>query len=72
MKIAVGADSAGKPLLDVIEAHLKSKPEHQITNLSQSGNVRFTQWLQTNVVSGQNHRLSPICHLLLPKSSLIF
>lgn len=37
MKIAVGADSAGKPLLDVIEAHLKSNPAHQITNLSQQG-----------------------------------
>ena len=37
MKIALGADSAGKPLLDVIEAHLKSKPEHQVANLSQSG-----------------------------------
>ena len=37
MKIALGADSAGKPLIDVIEAHLKSKGEHQITNLSQSG-----------------------------------
>ena len=37
MKIAVGADSAGKPLLDVIEAHLKSKPEHQVANLSQQG-----------------------------------
>ena len=37
MKIAVGADSAGKPLLDVIEAHLKSKAGHEITNLSQQG-----------------------------------
>lgn len=37
MKIAVGADSAGKPLLDVIEAHLNSKPGHEITNLSQQG-----------------------------------
>ena len=37
MKIALGADSAGKPLLDVIEAHLKAKGEHQISNLSQSG-----------------------------------
>ena len=37
MKIALGADSAGKPLLDVIEAHLKTKGEHQITNLSQAG-----------------------------------
>ena len=37
MKLALGADSAGKPLLDVIEAHLKSKPGHQVTNLSQAG-----------------------------------
>ncbi|RUV92855.1 ribose-5-phosphate isomerase, partial [Mesorhizobium sp. M5C.F.Ca.IN.020.14.1.1] len=26
MKIAIGADSAGKPLLDVIAAHLATKP----------------------------------------------
>ena len=25
MKIALGADSAGKPLIDIIEAHLKSR-----------------------------------------------
>jgi ribose 5-phosphate isomerase B len=37
MKIALGADSAGKPLLDVVEAHLKAKPEHQVSNLSESG-----------------------------------
>jgi len=37
MKLALGADSAGKPLLDVIEAHLKSNPAHQVTNLSQQG-----------------------------------
>lgn len=37
MKIALGADSAGKPLLDVIEAHLKAKGGHQVTNLSQDG-----------------------------------
>jgi ribose 5-phosphate isomerase B len=37
MKIAIGADSAGKPLLDVIAAHLATKPEHQVTDLSQSG-----------------------------------
>ncbi len=37
MKIALGADSAGKPLLDVIEAHLKTKAEHEIDNLSQAG-----------------------------------
>lgn len=37
MKIALGADSAGRPLIDVIEAHLKSKPGHEVANLSQSG-----------------------------------
>lgn len=37
MRIALGADGAGKPLIDVIEAHLKAKGEHAISNLSQSG-----------------------------------
>ena len=37
MKIAIAGDSAGKPLVDVIEAHLKAKGEHAVTNMSQSG-----------------------------------
>jgi D-erythrulose 4-phosphate isomerase len=37
MKIALGADSAGKPLIDVIEAHLKSAGHHDVTNMSKSG-----------------------------------
>jgi len=37
MKIALGADSAGKPLIDVIEGYLKDKGEHQVSNLSRSG-----------------------------------
>lgn len=37
MRIAIGADSAGKPLLDVIAAHLTTKPDLQIADLSQSG-----------------------------------
>jgi D-erythrulose 4-phosphate isomerase len=37
MKIALGGDSAGKPLIDVIEAHLKAKGQHVVTNMSQSG-----------------------------------
>jgi D-erythrulose 4-phosphate isomerase len=37
MKIAVAGDSAGKPLVDVIEAHLKAKAQHAVTNLSESG-----------------------------------
>jgi D-erythrulose 4-phosphate isomerase len=37
MKIVLGADSAGKPLLDVIAAHLAGKLELEVTDLSQSG-----------------------------------
>ena len=37
MKIALGGDSAGKLLIDVIEAHLKSRADLRISNLSQSG-----------------------------------
>ena len=37
MKIALGADNAGKPLIDAIEAHLKTRAEHEVANLSQSG-----------------------------------
>jgi D-erythrulose 4-phosphate isomerase len=37
MKIALGGDSAGKPLVDIIEAHLKAKGEHEIANLSEAG-----------------------------------
>ena len=37
MKIALGADSAGKPLLDAIETHLRSKAGLQVVDLSQAG-----------------------------------
>ena len=37
MKLSLGADSAGKPLLDIIVAHLKAKGEHEIENLSAAG-----------------------------------
>ena len=37
MKVVIGADSAGKPLLDVIAAHLRTKPGIELTDLSQSG-----------------------------------
>jgi D-erythrulose 4-phosphate isomerase len=37
MKIALGADSAGKPLIDVIEAHLKASGQHEIDNMSKAG-----------------------------------
>jgi RpiB/LacA/LacB family sugar-phosphate isomerase len=37
LQIALAADSAGKPLLDVIEAYLKTKPELKVTNLTKDG-----------------------------------
>lgn len=37
MKIVIAADSAGKPLLDVIAAHLAGKPGVSVTDLSESG-----------------------------------
>ncbi len=37
MKIALGADSAGKPLIDVIEAHLKTKAGLEVINMSKPG-----------------------------------
>jgi len=48
MKIAIGGDSAGKPLVDVIEAHLKAKGQHAVTNLSEAG---FYADLSGNVAS---------------------
>ena len=37
MKIAVAGDSAGVPLVDIIEAHLKAKGMHEVVNLSKPG-----------------------------------
>ena len=37
MRIALGADSAGKPLLDVIAAHLARRTDLTVTDLSGPG-----------------------------------
>jgi ribose 5-phosphate isomerase B len=37
MKIVLGADSAGKPLLDVIAAHLKTRSDLEVVDLSKQG-----------------------------------
>ena len=37
MKVALGADSVGKPLLDVIYGHLARRPDVQVTDLSGPG-----------------------------------
>ena len=37
MKIVIAADGAGKPLLDVIAAHLAGRPNLEVTDLSRPG-----------------------------------
>lgn len=57
MKIAIGADSAGKPLLDVIAAHLATKPDITVTDLSQAGYYAdLSQKLALTILDGQNDR----------------
>ncbi len=62
MKIAIGADSAGKPLLDVIEAHLATKKDLAVSNLSQSGfYADLSAKLAQTIVNGENERGILIC-----------
>ena len=62
MKIALGADSAGKPLLDVVEAHLKARGDHVVTNLSESGfYADLSGKVATAVKSGEHDRAILIC-----------
>lgn len=62
MKIAIGADSAGKPLLDIIEAHLAGKSGLTVSNLSQSGfYADLSQNLAQTIVDGENERGILIC-----------
>lgn len=62
MKIAIGADSAGKPLLDVIAAHLATKSELAVNDLSQSGfYADLSQNLAQRIVDGEYERGILIC-----------
>lgn len=57
MKIVLGADSAGKPLLDVIHAHLKTRPDLTVTDLSQSGYYAdLSKAVADTIVSGAQDR----------------
>src|SRR5882757_3171840 len=57
MKIAIGADSAGKPLLDVIAAHLAGKADVAVTDLSQPGfYADVSKALAEKVVEGEFDR----------------
>ena len=62
MKIAIGADSAGKPLLDVIEAHLATKKDLSVSNLSQPGfYADLSAMLAQTIADGENERGILIC-----------
>ena len=61
MKIAIGGDSAGKPLVDVIEAYLKAKGEHQVDNLSQSGFYADLSAAVANAVIDGSHDRAILC-----------
>ena len=57
MKIAIGADSAGKPLLDVIAAHLATKSGLTVSDLSQAGYYAdLSQKLAQTIIDGENER----------------
>lgn len=57
MKIAIGADSAGKPLLDVIAAHLAGRDDVEVVDLSQSGYYAdLAQKLAQTIVDGEHDR----------------
>jgi D-erythrulose 4-phosphate isomerase len=57
VKIAIGADSAGKPLLDVIAAHLSTKPQLTVSDLSQSGfYADLSQKLAGTILDGEHDR----------------
>jgi D-erythrulose 4-phosphate isomerase len=62
MKIALGADSAGKPLLDVIAAHLKTKKDLIVTDLSEPGYYADTaDRVASSINAGQNERAILFC-----------
>lgn len=62
MKIVLGADSAGKPLLDVIAAHLAKKTDLVVTDLSQSGfYADMAEHVAKAVVAGDYDRAVLFC-----------
>jgi D-erythrulose 4-phosphate isomerase len=57
MNIAIGADSAGKPLLDVIAVHLAGKTGLVVSDLSQPGYYAdLSARLARSILDGENER----------------
>jgi len=62
MKIAIGADSAGKPLLDVIAAHLAGRNDVQVNDMSQSGYYAdLSKVVAESVLEGSSDRAILFC-----------
>ena len=62
MKIAIGADSAGKPLLDVIAAHLAGNAGLEVVDPSQSGfYADLSQNVGSAVLKGDYDRAILVC-----------
>lgn len=62
MKIAIGADSAGKPLLDVIAGHLAGKQGIEVNDLSQSGfYADISKVVAESVLDGRHERAILFC-----------
>jgi RpiB/LacA/LacB family sugar-phosphate isomerase len=62
MRIALGADSAGKPLLDVVAAHLKAKTNIVVTDLSAPGfYADLADRVATSIQAGDNERAILFC-----------
>ena len=62
MKIALGADGAGKPLLDVIAAHLKAKSGIEATDLSAPGfYADIADHVASKVLAGEYDRALLFC-----------
>ena len=62
MKIAIGADSAGKPLLDVIAEHLAGKSGIAVSDLSQPGYyAELSATLAKSILNGESDRGILIC-----------
>lgn len=57
MKIVLAADSAGKPLLDIIAAHLATKKDVEVVDLSQAGFYADTaERAAASIIDGSNER----------------
>jgi ribose 5-phosphate isomerase B len=62
MRIALGADSAGKPLLDVVSAHLKARTGFVVTDLSGPGfYADVADRVASSVQAGEHERAILFC-----------